>query len=153
MTGRKTKIRKYRIKWIHRNKWNKQMTRCQIWFTIELYIDPISKVLSGCWTIFTTLCYQYLWLTMWFMQKNRKLKNKNRWFYFVHLAPKLRNDEKLLIKNGKKPLSRFRRPSQLSLFIDESGWQQNCIIYIMLLSDLEKLLSVWENVLSIANVT
>ena len=27
------------------------------------------------------------------------------------------------------------------------------IIYIMLLSDLEKLLSVWENVLSIANVT
>ena len=29
----------------------------------------------------------------------------------------------------------------------------NCIIYIMLLSDLEKLLSVWENVLSIANVT
>ena len=27
------------------------------------------------------------------------------------------------------------------------------IIYIMLLSDLENLLSVWENVLSIANVT
>ena len=27
------------------------------------------------------------------------------------------------------------------------------IIYIMLLSDLEKLLSVWENVLSIENVT
>ena len=27
------------------------------------------------------------------------------------------------------------------------------MIYIMLLSDLEKLLSVWENVLSIANVT
>ena len=27
------------------------------------------------------------------------------------------------------------------------------IIYIMLLSDLEKVLSVWENVLSIANVT
>ena len=30
---------------------------------------------------------------------------------------------------------------------------QKDIIYIMLLSDLEKLLSVWENVLSITNVT
>ena len=35
----------------------------------------------------------------------------------------------------------------------DSGDQGVKIIYIMLLSDLEKLLSVWENMLSIANVT
>ena len=34
-----------------------------------------------------------------------------------------------------------------------SALQRDLIIYIMVLSGLEKLLSVWENVLSIENVT
>ena len=37
--------------------------------------------------------------------------------------------------------------------LPDNGEGEKKIIYIMLLSDLEKLLSVWENVLSIANVT
>ena len=48
----------------------------------------------------------------------------------------------------------FHKPSDIDTMwgnLVHEGWKP--IIYIMLLSDLEKLLSVWENVLSIANVT
>ena len=60
-----------------------------------------------------TQCYQYLWLTMWFHAKKLKetLKNQNRWYCYVNLAPELRNDEKFP-----------KKPDQSEWYILDASW-------------------------------
>ena len=85
--------------------WNLDTTRCQIWCTIELHRDPISKVVK---MVLNTQCYQYLWLTMWFHAKKIKrntqktkiadftmkwVKMENRWQKFYPPADSDRRDK------------------------------------------------------------
>ena len=45
--------------------------------------------------VLNTQCYLYLWLTMWFHEKNPKKhwKSQSRRFYYINWAPELRHDQ------------------------------------------------------------